>query len=55
MSILETYVFEWFTNDVNQKTTQYSTYIKVNMSEMDDIGELPKGIFPINFKTTYQL
>ena len=33
------------TNDNNKKTTQESTYIKENMSEINDILELTKGIF----------
>ena len=38
----------------NQKTTQDSTYIKENISEINDIDELPEVIFPINLKTTRQ-
>ena len=39
---------EWLHNNGNQKTTQESNYIKENMSEINDIVELPEGIFPIN-------
>ena len=38
----------WLPNDGNQKTTQDSTYIKENMSEINDINRLPEDIFPIN-------
>ena len=30
-------MIEWLRNDNNQKTTQESTYIKENMSEINDI------------------
>ena len=30
----------------NKKTTQESTYINENVSEINDIVELPEGIFP---------
>ena len=42
------------TNDNNKKTTQESTYIKENISEINDTDELLEGIFPIDFKTTDQ-
>ena len=32
----------------NQETTQESKYTKEIMSEINDILELPEGIFPIN-------
>ena len=40
-------MIEWLRNDNNQKTTQDSTYIKENVSEIYNIHELPEGIFPI--------
>ena len=42
-------MLEWLTNDGNQKNTQEYTYIKENVSEINDINELPEGIFPYNF------
>ena len=41
-------MIEWLPNDVNQKNTQEYTWIKENMSEINDIGELPEVFFPIN-------
>ena len=38
-------MLERLSNEANQKTTQESTYIKENMSEINDIVELPEGIF----------
>ena len=39
-------MIEWLPNDVNQKNTQEYTWIKENMSEINDI----RGFFPINNK-----
>ena len=47
-------MLEWLHNDVNQKTTQESTYIKENMSEINDILELTKGIFFLWLTDQYQ-
>ena len=38
-------MLEWLPNYGNQKTTQDSTYIKENMLEINDIFELPEGIY----------
>ena len=40
-------MLELLLNDGNQKTKKYSTYIKENMSEINDIVELLEIIFPI--------
>ena len=42
---LESYMLEWLPNYCNQKTTQESTYIKENMSEINDIIKLPESIY----------
>ena len=39
-----------FSNNGNQKTTQESTYITENMSEINDIEESSKSNYPNNFK-----
>ena len=39
-----------FTLNVDQETTQKSTYQKEIMSEINDIKEPPEGTFPINLK-----
>ena len=36
---------EWLHNNGNQKTTQESTSVKENILEINDIIELPEGIF----------
>ena len=36
--------------NVNQDTTQKSTYQQEVVSEINDIGEIPEGTFPINLK-----
>ena len=38
-------MLEWLHNNGNQKTIQESTYIKENMSEINDIVEFPTDIF----------
>ena len=39
-------MLDWLPNDVNQKLHK-SPLIKGNMSEINDIFELSKGIFPL--------
>ena len=41
-------MLEGFPNDDNQNTTHKYTYIKENMLEINDIIELPEGVFNIN-------
>ena len=36
-----------FPSNGNQKTTQESTHLKGNMSEINDIIEVPEGIFSL--------
>ena len=43
-------MLEWLPNDGNQKTTQDSTFIKENMSEINNIDELPEYIFSKKLK-----
>ena len=43
-------MLEWIPNNGNKNTTKDSTYIKENMSEINDIDELPESIFPQIFK-----
>ena len=38
-------MLEQLSNDANQRTTHEPTYIKENMLEMNDIFELPEGVF----------
>ena len=38
-------MLEWLPNCGNQKTTQESNYEKGNESEVNDIIELPEGIY----------
>ena len=38
----------------NQETTQESTCKKRNVSEINDIRELPEGVFPIHLKLINQ-
>ena len=48
-------MLELLPNCGNQKTTKESTYMKKNMSEINDIVELPGGIyFLLKHKTTDQ-
>ena len=47
-------MLEWIPNNGNKNTTKDSTYIKENMSEINDIDELPEGFFSVNFETTDQ-
>ena len=43
-------MLEWLPNYGNQKTAQDSTYIKGDISEINDINEWPEVIPPINLK-----
>ena len=38
-------MLEWLPNNGNQKTTQESTYLKENLSGINDIVELSEGIY----------
>ena len=44
------YALSKWPNNWNKKTTKESNYIKEIMSEVNNIKELPEGIFPVNLK-----